>query len=148
MYDGMKGRNTPQELQNMKVALIHGIDDDRKGLCVMGWFEDELTGENMVGNIRLYEPLFCQIDLPAQPDQNGQRRPQALHVHTPPNGVPEYGEYNSFYKVEVFEGISAFAGQYISTLQIARQFVPLYSQPTWRFGGSSGGDDSAKAYRR
>lgn len=120
------------EVQNAKVVVLYGIHDKYPDVCIAGWVENWEEG-NEPEAVTLKEPLYFRLnhDLLRRPE--GASGPIQIQFMKPLHGVPAIGRYVAYDDLEVFEGVTSFAGVYLEGLNTARQYAPTY-QPAW--GGS------------
>lgn len=99
-----------QELQNMHIVVVHGVRDDMKDVCAIGWVEDKPHDEGEA--VILNEPLYCVY------------KGAQLRFIGPSWGLPLSTEIFEYTKVDVYEGITKIAATYIQHVLKAREYVP------------------------
>ena len=108
-------RTKPEELQNMNIVFLKGVDSKSPQLCAMGWTEDgpHEDGEAIV----LKEPLYCMLQQQQAPNQPPQI---TIGFIAPPLGVPAKSEFFEYAHVAIYEGVTTVAAKYIEFLIFAR----------------------------
>lgn len=105
-------RTEASELQNMNIVVVHGVIENKKDVCIIGWIEDKPHNEDSA--VILNEPLYCVF--------NG---PKILFV-IPNWGLPASTEIFEYSKIDIYEGITPLAAIYIHHVLRIRDYKPVF----------------------
>lgn len=112
-------RLPPQELQNMNIVILKGVSEKYGNLCAIGWVEDKPHDDSEA--VTLHEPLYF-----VNTTLEGGAAITLSFIPTE-HQVPMTSEFFTFTKVEIYEGITSIAVAYISMLEQARKYKPVYN---------------------